>query len=384
MGLQIVADENIPLVREAFAAFGDVQTLPGRAMEAAAVRGADVLLVRSVTRVGPALLEGSRVRFVGTATIGTDHIDLPWLQAQGIAFSAAPGSNADSVAVYLTAVLAEASLRLGRPLEALTLGVVGVGNVGRRVAAKAAALGMRVLLNDPPRARAEGPAGFAPLERLVEESDLLTLHVPLTRTGPDATWHLAGADLLGRLRDGAILINASRGDVVDGAALLPHLTSQRLIAALDVWPGEPLPDPALLRAAWIASAHTAGYSLDGKVRGATMLRDALLAHLGAPDDGWRPDPWLPPPPPPHTLPPGTPWPDALLSLTRAVWPLADDDAALRHTLASPDPERAAAFDRLRKRFPVRRELDHHTVCAGDEALAARCLALGFNVRTGAL
>ncbi|NQT84941.1 4-phosphoerythronate dehydrogenase, partial [bacterium] len=216
--MKIVADENIPYVKEAFGSLGDVIPLPGRKIAPASVVDAEILLVRSITEVNASLLEGSRVRFVGTATIGTDHVDEEYLHSRGIAFASAPGSNANSVAEYVVAALLTTARRKNFPLKGKTIGVIGVGNCGSRVAKKAEALGMRVLLNDPPLWRQTGNKRFRPLEELFS-ADILTLHVPLTYEGIDATYHLVDEAFLSKLRPECILMNTSRGPVVDNLAL---------------------------------------------------------------------------------------------------------------------------------------------------------------------
>lgn len=360
--MRLVVDENIPLARAAFAGFGEVRLLPGRAITPEAVAEADVLLVRSVTRVDAALLAGSPVRFVGTATIGTDHLDLAWLEAQGIAHASAPGSNAASVVEWTIAALACTAARRGVDLRSRAVGIVGVGNVGRRLDAALARLGVPTLRCDPPRAEAEGPEGFVSLDRLLAEADVVTLHTPLTRSGPHATHHLVGAEALARMRPGAWLVNACRGAVVDGGALLASLTSGHTGAALlDVFEGEPLPAPGLVRAAEIATPHVAGYSYDGKLNGARMLYDALVAFTGTdPGFDWAAAYALTPEDArPVVLPETPPRADDLHRLVAPLYDVAADDARLRATLALPDAARAEAFARLRKAYPRRRAWRHY-------------------------
>jgi len=370
--LRILADENIPLVREAFGQLGDVHLLPGRALSATTVRDADVLLVRSVTPVNAALLDGSRVRFVGTATIGTDHVDEDYLRRRGIRFAYAPGSNADSVADYVTAALIEVAARLHMTLRGRSLGVVGVGNVGSRVVRRALALGMSVLKNDPPLARVTSDPTYLPLDALME-CDFVTLHVPLTRAGQDATYHLFDAGLLRQLKRGAVLINTARGAVVDNGALLAVLQSGHLAAAvLDVWENEPDIRAELLERVTIGTPHIAGYSLDGKVNGTVMLHRALCEFLGVRDE-WRPEIHVAPPEDavieltaPAVATSSEPSADACLAAVatavRHVYDIWRDDAALRCILNLPPHQRPQYFDRLRKEYPVRREFSRYTVC----------------------
>ena len=254
----IVADENMPHATTFFSRFGEVRLVHGRRITAETVRDADMLMVRSITRVNRELLEGSRVRFVGTATIGTDHVDQDWLVSQGIGFAAAPGCNADSVAQYMASALAWASGRIGRPLSECSIGIVGVGNCGSRVARVARAFGMRVVLNDPPLARQTGDPVYRPLDELLG-CDFLALHVPLTKEGPDATWRLIDANVLGRLKQGAIVINACRGGVVDEEALCSLIDRGWLGGA--IWmPGRGAThQPRKRRSRPLGTPHIAGY-----------------------------------------------------------------------------------------------------------------------------
>jgi len=381
----VLVDENIPLAAEAFGTLGTVRTMPGRGIGPADMQGVDVLLVRSVTPVGAALLAGSDVRFVGSATIGTDHIDRAYLRECGIAFAHAPASNAGSVADYVTAALLQLAVRHHTPLRGRTIGIVGRGNIGGRLARRLPALGLEVLVNDPPladQAEASGePHDFTPLGAVLERADVITLHVPLTETGGHATRHLFDESTLRRMQPGAWLLNTSRGPVVDNAALRRVLDDGHLGAvALDVWENEPTPDPDLLRRVDLATPHIAGYAYDGKVRGTMMLYEALCDHLGVPAE-WSPEQALQPAdghPLVATLPdPALPETEALDRVVRSMYDVAADDARLRATLdASPD-ERGAAFSRLRKAYPRRREFSRFVIPAG--AVSA---ALAVPVRDG--
>ena len=356
----IVADENIPFVQEAFGRFGRVRTLPGRALSRRELREAEVLLVRSVTRVDERLLAGTRVRFVGTATIGTDHLDEEYLKKAGIAYASAPGSNACSVADYLTAAVLVLAGRLGLELPSLTAAVVGCGNVGSRVVKRLRALGLRVLENDPPLREKTGGECFLPLQDVLPQADLVTLHVPLTRSGPHPTFHLADERFLCELlRPGAIFINTSRGKVVDEAALLYARRVRRLRAVvLDVFHDEPDVSPEILEAADIATPHIAGYALDGKARGTMMLHEALARFLGE-EPSWRMEEVLPEPPlPVIELDPG---PEAVARAVAAVYDIEADDRKFRRLPLLPRELRAGYFDRLRKEYPVRREFRNTTV-----------------------
>ncbi len=352
MRLRILADENIPFAREAFDELGEVRLAPGRDLDRSAVRDFDALAVRSVTRVDRALLEGSRVRFVATATIGTDHVDESYLREKGIGFAAAPGSNAESVAEYVVSAL----FATGRALRGSSIGIVGVGNVGSRVRRNCRALGMRAVLNDPPLARETGDEVFRPLEELFG-CDFLTFHVPLSRTGEDATYHMIDSGLLSRLRPDAVLFNTSRGAVAETSSLLGAAREKRLAACiLDVWENEPGIDAEVARLALVGTPHIAGYSFDGKVRGTEMVRSAVARHFRRADE-WDPSLLMPPPVVVRLDLSGLAEEEAVAKCVRAVYDVREDDRRLKETLALPSDERAAAFDRLRKDYSVRREFD---------------------------
>lgn len=382
--MKIVADENIPYVKEAFSSFGEVVTLAGRRIGAGAVRGAEVLLVRSITEANASLLDGSGVKFVGTATIGTDHIDQEYLRSRGIVFASAPGSNANSVAEYVIAALLVVAKRKNVRLSGKTIGVIGVGNCGSRVAKKAEALGMTVLLNDPPLQRQIGDAKYRPLEELFD-ADILTLHVPLTHEGADATYHLVDETFLGRLRPECILINTSRGAVVDGDALLFSLDSGRIGGAvLDVWENEPSIDLGLLDRVNLGTSHIAGYSLDGKVNATAMLYEAAGQLLGI-EQTLDVRSLLPAPETPRIEIQGPPDDEnTIANVVRSVYDIEQDSAALREVCSLPAPQRGPFFDRLRKEYPVRREFHNTEVIlprSGETSQLARTLAgLGFRVK----
>ncbi len=367
--MRIVADPNIPFVREAFGPHGEITLVPGRQITAETVREADALLVRSVTPVNESLLAGSRVQFVATATIGTDHVDERYLAAQGIGFASAAGSNANSVAEYVVAALLELAHRRRFRLRDKTLGVVGVGQVGSRVVQYARALGMRVLQNDPPRQRIERLPDFVTLDRLCAESDIITLHVPLTRQGSDATVHLFGKDRLASLEERRpFLINTARGAVVDNKALLKAIDGDRIGGAvLDVWENEPNILPELLDVVDLGTPHIAGYSLDGKVNGTLMIYDAFCRHFQLPAT-WQPR--LPDGPRIEvSVGRGEDEEDLLRRVVRQVYDICADDAALRANVRD--------FDKLRAQYRVRREF--HTVKLEGKGLPFSLGALGFRV-----
>ncbi len=282
----IVADENIPYWIPFFGDIGEIRRVNGRTLAPDQVRDADILLVRSVTRVDRQLLEGARVRFVGTATIGTDHIDQAWLQEQGIGFAAAPGCNAVSVAEYVLSVLSLYAEKRGgiEDWSSLTVGIVGgVGNVGGELARMLERLDFTVKLCDPPRQEAEEERAeeFVPLAEALE-CDVVTLHTPLTRTGAHPTNRMIAGSELAALGQDQLLINAGRGgEVIDGEALLARLQqADAPTVVLDVWEHEPRINPDLLDRVWLATPHIAGYSLEGKMQGTEMIYQALCRYLG--------------------------------------------------------------------------------------------------------
>jgi erythronate-4-phosphate dehydrogenase len=381
--LCIVCDANMPLAAETFGALGEVRLLDGRDIRAADVREADLLFTRSTTRVNRDLLTGSRVRFYGSAVIGTDHIDAAWLAAAGIPWCAAPGCNAASVSDYVASALLGLAGRHGFRLRGKTLGVIGVGQVGRRVCAKGQALGLRVLACDPPRQRDPADAAardFVPLTALLEAADIVTCHVPLTREGIDRTVHLLDAPSLARLRPGALLINAARGEVLDSKALLPLLGGRVAHAVIDTWEGEPRYRPDLLAAVDLATPHIAGHSYEGKANGTRLVYEAACRFLGVAP---RAAPALPPPPVPHLAldAAGRDPEEVLRELALAVYDVASDDRALRASCVADDTARARAFDRLRRDYPLRREFTATTVTLAhaDDALRRQVRDLGFQL-----
>ncbi|MBT6455269.1 MAG: 4-phosphoerythronate dehydrogenase, partial [Gammaproteobacteria bacterium] len=274
--MKIIADENIPYAKEAFADLGEVSTLPGRQMQNSDLQNCDCLLVRSVTRVNKTLLKNTPVKFVASATIGTDHIDLEYLQQQNIGFSNAPGCNAESASEYMINALFELSQKKGfNPFE-LTAGIVGHGNVGSRVKKKLDALGINTLVNDPPlQDSGDDSINYVSLQTILHECDFITCHVPLTRDGDHPTFHLLNETRLNELAEDTILFNAARGPVIDNEALSALLTKRRdLTIFLDTWEGEPVINQTLLKLVDFATPHIAGYSVEGKLRGTQMILEA--------------------------------------------------------------------------------------------------------------
>lgn len=353
----IVADENIPLLDAFFQGFGEIRRYPGRSLDAASVREADILLVRSVTKVDRHLLEGSRVQFVGTCTIGTDHLDLDYFDQVGIRWSSAPGCNARGVVDYVLGSLLTLADLEGASLPERVYGVVGAGQVGGRLVSVLRALGWKVMVCDPLRQAAEG-GDYVELDTLLQACDVISLHTPLERGGQYPTWHLFGPAELAKLRPGAWLINASRGAVVDNGALRALLQQRDdLHAVLDVWEGEPQVDLQLADLCTVATPHIAGYSLDGRQRGTAQIYRALCQHLGVNEVIQLADLLPRPPVAQIELDAEVDLQWALAMLCRAVYDPRRDDADFRRSLSEDVQQQRAAFDALRKHYPPRREIE---------------------------
>ena len=383
--MKIVCDNKIPFLRGALEPYADVVYLPGKETTAEVVKDADALITRTRTICNEGLLAGSSVKVIATATIGFDHIDTAWCEANGIIWRNAPGCNSWSVKQYITALLVTLARNRGLRLSDLTLGVVGVGNVGSKVAEAASILGMKVLLNDPPRERAECHSGeadgrrknpFVSLDYLVAHSDIITLHVPLQKDGPDATWHLFDEARLATLRPSQILVNSSRGPVVDNKALKAALADGRIAGAcLDVWEGEPDLDPELVRLLDLTTPHIAGYSADGKANGTTAAVRTIASVLGLPLTEWKATGI---PNPPQTLDfkidaAGKTLQEVLTEAVLHTYDISADSDALRADLS--------AFEKLRGDYAVRREFTSFTVRlhGGSPEMADRLVRLGFKL-----
>lgn len=383
--MRILVDANVPGAEACFGPLGELVRMPGREIDAASLRDIDVLVIRSITHLDTATLDaaraqGSRLRFVGTCTIGTDHVDQAALAQHGIDFASAPGCNAEAVVDYVLGSLLTLAERQGWQLAERRVGIVGVGNVGSRLLARLAAMGIDCLACDPPRARREGGEGFSDLETLIEECDVLCMHTPLVREGPHATHHLLDAVRIAELAPGTLVLNAGRGDCVDGQALRQRLAGPGDIdAILDVWEGEPGIDPALRDLAQIATPHIAGHSLDGKLRGTHQVYAALCRHLGLPTRLGL-DELLPRPPLPRmTLNGGVAPEEALRLCLRAVYDVRrDHDSLLRESRRL---GMAKGFDACRGNYPLRRELATLEVALNEQAreLAPFLEAAGFRV-----
>jgi erythronate-4-phosphate dehydrogenase len=382
--MKIIADENIPFVRECFTSIGDVRALSGRQITPDSVANVDILLVRSITAVNEKLLANSKVKFVATATIGFEHIDTDYLKNHNIGFASAPGSNANSVADYIVAALLSVGKKHKITLEGKSIGIIGVGNVGNRVAEKCAALGMKVKLNDPPLFRQTGDTKYRPLDELFG-CDFITLHTPLTFEGQDKTLHLADEKFFASLKTGCIFINTSRGGVHDTSALKAAIRSKKLGAViLDVWENEPNIDCELLRLVDISTPHIAGYSLDGKIAGMIMIYNSACEHFGF-KPKYKIEDFLPPPKVPQIeIEKISPDMQLLLhEIVQQVYAVNRDDFNTREIAMVEQEKRGKFFDDLRKNYPVRRELQNTTVILKQScpALAEMLKGIGFKVKS---
>jgi len=354
--MKVVCDSAIPFLKGALEPYCQVVYAPGSEISREMVMDADALVIRTRTRCNAALLEGTKVRFIATATIGYDHIDTQWCESHGIKWTNAPGCNSWSVQQYIGSLLVTMSRTLGFSFREKTIGVVGVGNVGSKVARLAVLLGFRVLLCDPPRARKEGSGQFVSLDEIISRSDIITLHVPLIRDGEDATFHMFDESRLASMNQNQILINSSRGEVVDGVALKNALTQKKILAAsLDVWENEPQIDPELLSLLFTGTPHIAGYSVDGKATGTTMSVQALGKFFDLECRDWEVTEV------PQSVQPAEFSIDTAVKTPQQVladailhtYDIRTDDAALRASVAT--------FEKQRSNYPVRREFPAFSV-----------------------
>ncbi len=381
MKLNIILDENIENARQTFEYLGRTELVHGRKITPETVRDADILIVRSITNVNRELLEGSNVRFVGTATIGTDHVDTAYLAEKGIGFSSAKGCNSAAVAEYVFISIFRAAVRKGISLKGKSIGIVGCGNIGSQVERIAKAFGFETVVNDPPLQRETGDPKFRSLEDALK-CDIISFHTPLNRTGADRTFHLLDAEGMKLLKNDAIVINASRGEVIDNAAFDFKLAESNITTILDVWEGEPVFSPSLLAKTFIASPHVAGYSLEGKINGTRIIHDALCDFLGLE----------------RQSPPALPkvennvveyrdtgsFEDTVERILCFDYDPDSDTANMHEAAKLPDRERGAAFDSLRKHYNLRREYSNYFIKGDivDPVIKAGLQALRYNFSGG--
>lgn len=344
--MKVIVDNKIPYIKESIERIADeVIFLPGNRFTPEVVKDADALIIRTRTRCNRELLENSKVRFIATATIGYDHIDTDYCREAGITWTNAPGCNASSVAQYLHSALLLLERRHGFRLTDLCIGIVGVGNVGRKVKQTAESLGMRVLLNDPPRQAREGGEAFTDLETIARECDIITFHTPLDREGEHRTYHLANDVFFRLLCKRPVIINTSRGEVIETQALLRAFEEETISdAVIDVWENEPHIDLTLLYKVFIGTPHIAGYSADGKANATRMSLASLCDYFRLPKD-FR----IEPPAPACPVLEAATEADALLSIYN---PERDSE-----TLKS----NPSLFESLRGNYPLRREKEAYRI-----------------------
>ena len=367
--LRILAESSIPYLKGSLEKLGQVAYLPSKEFTKETVREADWLIIRSITKITPDLLEGSRIKLITTATIGFDHIDAKYCEEHGIKWYNSPGCNAGGVGQYAASTLSLLALRGEIRPEKMTLGIVGAGNTGKEVTRMAQALGMRVLQNDPPRAEKEGEGDFVSLDTLAREADMIEFHLPLTREGRHATYHLCDEKFVSKLEKKPILANLCRGPVTETEALIKGFKEgqiSRLI--IDCWEGEPTISDKLLDLAEIATPHIAGFSAEGKRRGALMCVQNGCAFFGLamPDIEEPPAPAAP-----------------LIDLS-AVSGRNQLYHALLHTFDPRVPDRALRtrtdeFEKLRREYDYPREAPAYTVVGADPDYAGTLLRLGFKL-----
>lgn len=372
--MKLVIDDKILFVRGVLDSLADVTYLPGASIGAGDVKDADGLIVRTRTKVNHELLQGSNVKAVVSATIGTDHMDIPWLEKNGIAWANAPGCNSGSVKQYIASVFAALEMNY-YPLRGKTLGIIGVGNVGSKVADVGKAFGMKVLLNDPPRKEKDPDFPNVDLNVLLQMSDVVTFHVPLTREGKYPTFHLLNDTTLLMMKRGSVLINSSRGEVVNERVLMKGLSSGLIErGVLDVWENEPDISLELQRRLMIGTPHIAGYAVDGKANGsaAAIRFISRQFHLGL--DEWYPENL----PVPGDMSVSIDDGDERLNLRIARAVVATYDVAEDSRRLTENPQK---FEELRGNYPVRREFPVWTVNipAGDSELKHALELLGFKV-----
>ena len=358
--LKILVDENISFADSAFNQFGKVVLKSGREVTNKHLKDIDVLIVRSITTVDEDLLKNTPVKFVGTATIGTDHIDLEYLNKRKIYFADAKGCNAYSVAEYVVAAMLNLAVRFDFKLNDKSIGIVGVGNVGSKVAAFTKALGMKVLLNDPPLKRSGDKRNFVELDEILN-CDVITLHTPLNLTGLDKTLHLINKENLSKINDGAIIINSSRGAVINNNDLLYEIERKNLKTVLDVWENEPDINEQLLKNVVIGTPHIAGYSYEGKVNGTKMIYNSLCRYLHKEPvfnfNLSKPDTFRL-----NFSNEGIPE-KSLNKLIEEIYPLRRDDDKMKKSIMMSRNERINFFDLQRKNYPVRREFNNYSLAS---------------------
>ena len=374
--MKIVADDKIPFLKGALEPHAEVIYIPGKQIDKEILKDCDALLIRTRTKCTADLLDGTNVRFIGTATIGFDHIDTHYCNKNKIRWTNAPGCNSSSVQQYIAAALLKVSSENSFNLQGKTLGIVGVGNVGSKVEKFARTIGMNVLLCDPPRARLEGKKNFHSLNALLSESDIVTLHVPLNVVGEDCTYHLFNDERFKKIRRGTWFFNSSRGEVAETNALKQVLDSGNLGGAvIDVWENEPDIDTELMEQAFIATPHIAGYSTDGKANGTAMVVNSLSKYFNLSLENWYPGNVPLPAFPSISIDcKGKSEEEIFREIVLHTYNIDEDNERLR---LSPSD-----FEKLRGDYPLRREFTSYSVRLkdGSEEVRQMLETLGFKIK----
>jgi erythronate-4-phosphate dehydrogenase len=374
--MKIVADDKIPFLKGVLEPYAEIIYKPGKEISTASIKDADALLIRTRTKCTESLLKGTKIKFIGTATIGFDHIDTRYCERNKIRWTNAPGCNSSSVQQYITAALLKLARDHKYDLQDKTIGIVGVGNVGAKVEKIARLLGMNVILNDPPRARMEGTNKFVLLDTILAESDIVTIHVPLNIVGEDKTWHLFNEKNFKKMKRGAWFINSSRGEVTDTSELKKNLVSEKLGGAiLDVWENEPEIDTELMERAFIATPHIAGYSTDGKANGTAMVVNSICSFFNLPLKNWYPEKVpLPSDTGININCKGKSDHDILREAVFYSYNIEDDDIKLRFSPSD--------FEKQRGDYPLRREFPTYSISLkqGSDHVNKLLREFGFNVK----
>jgi len=370
--MKVAVDENIPGASETFSLHGEVTHVNGRLLRKAEIRDMDALIVRSVTTVNAELLKDTAVQFAGSATIGVDHLDIPWLDQQGIRWASAPGCNADAAAQYTLAMILLACRRTRIELASSRVGIVGLGNVGNRLWHLLQEFGVKEFsLCDPPLAET-GVPGLCTFEQL-KACNVVTFHVPLSTSGAHPTLGMVNGGFLNSLPKGALLVNSSRGKVFEPEALQRWLADGQGFAALDVYPHEPVKENSLIKLLSVTTPHVAGYSLDGKWNGTLMVYRQFCEWLRVEERCVSPLPRLDG----HQL--TLQQADSAEGAVLAACPVERDDRNMRETITAAVEKGEGLFDKLRSNYPARRDFAGWSVPENLPASQANTLlALGFH------
>lgn len=374
--MKIIIDDKIPYIKGALEPFAEVVYLPGNKTTSEAVKDADALITRTRTICNSKLLEGSSVKFIATATIGYDHIDTDYCKQAGIEWTNAPGCNAESVNQYIASALFSWSMRKRKDLAGMIIGIVGVGNVGSRVARTCEILGMKVLLNDPPRERKEGSEKFVSLKTIQQKADIITFHVPLNMSGEDKTHHLGDETFFRELKKQALIINSCRGEVIDSEAIYNAIEANDVGGYIaDCWENEPDINLDLLNLTEYGTPHIAGYSKDGKANGTKMSIQAVSRFFNLGIDNWEPQNVEPPQNPVIEIDGDQRREYSILAeAILSTYDIETDDDNLK--------ESPHLFEKFRGDYPVRREFDSYTVKVRNiqEKILEKLKLLGFKIK----